>query len=403
MFPEETLHCVEWARDKFSKLFSQYPQSTVKLLEEGQKKEVEFVSQQDIQMLKEGVKMLKKRPVTFDDCIEWSRLKFEKLYNHDMKQLLHTYPLDCKTKEGALFWSLPKRAPTPVVFDAKDILHCSFIASTACLRATVFFVEIPSKEPRSEAFKFEVGAKAATIKVPDFVPNDEKSKAMQDEVDKNTKSKEKQAEEEDDKEEEKKEEKPEVEEDKVDIWKAEFTKFFSELKIVSDKPIDEHIVRAEVFEKDNDANYHIDMIYSMANVRSSCYALDPMDWLTVKLKAGRIVPAMATTTSSIAGLQALELVKVLKGSKKEDFRNIFLNLAVPLMQAGEPGDLIKTKLLDGLEVSLWDRWEVKGSSKSLTLQAMIKKIEQQYKGLEVRDVMRGNQPIYFSGVIANAT
>ena len=35
MFPEETLHCVEWARDKFGKLFTQGPQNTVKILEEG--------------------------------------------------------------------------------------------------------------------------------------------------------------------------------------------------------------------------------------------------------------------------------------------------------------------------------------------------------------------------------
>jgi len=71
------------------------------------------------------------------------------------------------------------------------------------------------------------------------------------------------------------------------------------------------------------------------------------------------VPALATTTASISGLQALELIKVLKDCKKEDFRNIFLNLAVPYMQAGEPGDALKEKLTEKLEVSLWDRWECK--------------------------------------------
>ena len=93
-----------------------------------------------------------------------------------------------------------------------------------------------------------------------------------------------------------------------------------------------------------------------------CYKLDPMDWITVKLKAGRIVPALATTTASISGLQTLELVKILKGCKLTEHRNIFLNLAVPTMQASEPGACTKTKLLEGLEVSLWDRWEVKNAA-----------------------------------------
>jgi len=37
MFPEETLHCVEWARDKFGKLFTQKPQSAINLIEKGEK------------------------------------------------------------------------------------------------------------------------------------------------------------------------------------------------------------------------------------------------------------------------------------------------------------------------------------------------------------------------------
>lgn len=74
----------------------------------------------------------------------------------------------------------------------------------------------------------------------------------------------------------------------------------------------------------------------MANCRASCYNLTEMDWLTVKLKAGRIVPALATTTASIAGLQTLEMVKTLMNVKKVNFKNIFLNLAVPIINVTEP-------------------------------------------------------------------
>jgi hypothetical protein len=82
MFPEETLHCVEWARDKFGKMFNQMPQSGIKLLEEGEK--FNAVSQQDMTILKEGVRLLKKRPTTFMDCIQYARMRFEKLFNNDI-------------------------------------------------------------------------------------------------------------------------------------------------------------------------------------------------------------------------------------------------------------------------------------------------------------------------------
>lgn len=35
MFPEETIHCIEWARDHFGKMFTINPRSLIKLLEEG--------------------------------------------------------------------------------------------------------------------------------------------------------------------------------------------------------------------------------------------------------------------------------------------------------------------------------------------------------------------------------
>jgi len=133
MFPEETIHCVEWARDHFSKMFTIKPKSAINLLEEGEN--INPVAEQDIVTLKEGLKLLRKRPVNFNSCLEYARKRFEKYFNHDVKQLLHVYPLDAKTKEGTLFWTLPKRPPTPIDFDPNDILHCTFIASMACLFA----------------------------------------------------------------------------------------------------------------------------------------------------------------------------------------------------------------------------------------------------------------------------
>jgi hypothetical protein len=135
--------------------------------------------------------MLKKRPKNFNDCIEYARKRFEKYYCNDIKQLLHVYPLDTKTKEGTLFWSLPKRPPTPTAFDKTDLLHCTFIASLACLRANVFFIELPTKTPRTEEFKKHCGEIASHVKVAEFKPNEAKAKEIQAEINKADKDKDK--------------------------------------------------------------------------------------------------------------------------------------------------------------------------------------------------------------------
>ena len=86
----------------------------------------------------------------------------------------------------------------------------------------------------------------------------------------------------------------------------------------------------------------------MANIRASNYGLPEMDWITVKIKAGRIVPALATTTAAIAGLQTIEMLKFLKGLPIEAHRNAFMNLAVPSLMLGEPGPPQKFKITESI-------------------------------------------------------
>ena len=132
---------------------------------------------------------MKDRPKNFDDCIKFARKSFEHYFNHAVKQLLHVYPLDSKTKDGSPFWTLPKRPPTPLIYDHDNILHLNFICSTACLQATIFKIKIGSDKPRSDEFKKEVGLKASKIKVDEFVPDETAAKEIQDSVDKDAKEK----------------------------------------------------------------------------------------------------------------------------------------------------------------------------------------------------------------------
>eukprot|EP01016_Furgasonia_blochmanni_P011543 TRINITY_DN1524_c0_g1_i1.p1 TRINITY_DN1524_c0_g1~~TRINITY_DN1524_c0_g1_i1.p1 ORF type:complete len:350 (-),score=83.41 TRINITY_DN1524_c0_g1_i1:219-1220(-) len=156
----------------------------------------------------------------------------------------------------------------------------------------------------------------------------------------------------------------------------------------------------EEFEKDNDQNFHIDFIYSMANCRAMNYKLDPMDWITVKLKAGRIIPALATTTASIAGLQTIELCKVIKNCRVEDYRNAFLSLAVPILALSEPGPAPITKLTEELKVTIWDRWEIKHSKgRSVSLKEVFTDLQETYK-LFPKDVMCGSKAIYFHSIMS---
>lgn len=152
------------------------------------------------------------------------------------------------------------------------------------------------------------------------------------------------------------------------------------------------------FEKDMDANYHIDFISAMTNCRALNYGLDPMEWLQVKLKAGRIIPALATTTASIAGLQTIEMVKYIIGVHQSQTRNANLNLAVPSLMVSEPGAPQKYTLREGLDVTVWDQWTIEGKSDELTLKSLLTQLESKYQ-LSPRDVFEGSKPIYMHSMM----
>jgi len=142
------------------------------------------------------------------------------------------------------------------------------------------------------------------------------------------------------------------------------------------------------FEKDNDANFHMDVISGLANMRARNYGIPEVDKLQAKLIAGRIIPAIATTTAMATGLVGLELYMVICEKKLEDYRNTFANLALPLFAMAEP---IPPKKFSFQEISwsLWDRWFI---DEDVTVQGMLDWFSQ--KNLVAYSVTCGSSLIY---------
>lgn len=361
-FPNAIHHTIQWARDRFEGLFFNPCENVNMYLQNSNFVQQSLKSGNNVKEIFDGLHsfLVTEKPVRFDECIHWSRLKFEEYFNNNIQQLLYNFPKDAKTSSGAPFWSGPKRAPEPLVFDAENELHLDFIVYASNLHA--FNYGLKGEIDRSYFKKV-----LPTITVPVFTPksgvkiqvneneaaasNNNQGSGGDDEID----------------------------------------------KIIKGLPTPSSLAGFRLnpaeFEKDDDTNFHIDFITATSNLRASNYAIQPADRLKTKFVAGKIIPAIATTTALVTGLVCLELFKVLDGKNKlEDFKNGFVNLALPFFGFSEPIAAPKLKYCD-TEFTLWDRFDI---VHDITLKEFIDHFKTKYE-LDVVMVSCGVSMLYFGG------
>jgi ubiquitin-activating enzyme E1 len=123
------------------------------------------------------------------------------------------------------------------------------------------------------------------------------------------------------------------------------------------------------------------------------YKITTADRHKTKFVAGKIIPAIATTTALVTGLVILELYKLIDGNDDiEHYKNGFVNLALPFFGFSEPIASPKGKFQGANgEVTfdkLWDRFD----TEDITLQELIDDFKK--KGLDITMMSSGVSLLY---------
>uniref|UniRef100_A0A8C9FCC7 E1 ubiquitin-activating enzyme n=1 Tax=Pavo cristatus TaxID=9049 RepID=A0A8C9FCC7_PAVCR len=319
-FPAAIEHTIQWARDKFESLFSHKPSLFNKFWQT-------YPSAEEVlQRIKSGeslegcfhvIKTLSRRPRNWTQCVELARVKFEKYFSHKALQLLHSFPLDTRLKDGSLFWQSPKRPPFP------DLSEETILKITSS-------VKVPEFRPSNKVVQTD-----ETARKPDHIPvssEDERNAIFQ-----------------------------------------------LEKSILSNEALQNDLQMKPIsFEKDDDSNGHIDFITAASNLRAKMYNIEPADRFKTKRIAGKIIPAIATATAAVSGLVALELIKVVGGYPADAYKNCFLNLAIPIMVFTETAKVRRTEIRNGISFTIWDRWTIYGKE-DFTLLDFINAVRVRYQ------------------------
>ncbi|KAM0896428.1 hypothetical protein ACQ4PT_023179 [Festuca glaucescens] len=365
-FPHNIDHCLTWARSEFEGLLEKTPTEVNAFLSNPTTYVSAARTAGDAQardQLERVIECLDRdKCETFQDSITWARLKFEDYFSNRVKQLAFTFPEDSMTSSGAPFWSAPKRFPRPVEFSSSDPSQLSFILAASILRAETFGIPIPEWAKTPNKLAAEAVDK---VIVPDFQPK-QGVKIVTDEKATSLSS-------------------ASVDDASV------IEELIAKLEGISKRLPSGFHMNPIQFEKDDDTNFHMDVIAGFANMRARNYSIPEVDKLKAKFIAGRIIPAIATATAMATGLVCLELYKVLAGGHKvENYRNTFANLAIPLFSIAEP---VPPKTIKHQELSwtVWDRWTVTGN---ITLRELLGWLKE--KGLNAYSISCGTSLLYNS-------
>ena len=331
-FPNEITHTIHWAMDYFE-IFNRGPKNINKWIKDSSVFN-NGVSVENTQGKEDVFNFLIKFNIkSFTDCVHCAIIMFYEKYKHQIEQLLTTYPEDYKTDDSNIFWSNGKRMPKPFdKVDSNNSYHLDYIEATSRLIAQVY--QLDEQVERDEI-------KSIADKY-EYINTFNKS---------------------------------------VDIVLPDNSSF---------KNI---VLKPEEFDKDN--IMHVKFITTSSNLRAINYSIPPITFQETKGIAGRIIPAIATTTSVVSGLIVLEILKYIVDKvnsnkpKIDTYRSTYVNLADTTLVYSEPISAGSIEIV-GQKFNIWTKFKM---NEDIILQKFKEYYENMFK-TEISMITYGTAILY---------
>lgn len=377
-FPYAISHTIQWGRDLFDGLFVRRPKQAndyAKVLSQTSVEGFARRLEQDLgeQAAINAAKELSQDLISYSnankdtslrkDCIDWAISLADDLFYDAIQQLLIQHPEDSLDEDGEPFWSGSRKIPKGLLFSSHDEGDSQ---QSLINQNYVDFVRYAAR------LRIETLSKHSTPTGESIISEEEAHSALQG-FSRSSKS------------------------------EADGAEIHELLRSLQSFPGLQEAQNIAEFEKDDDSNGHIAFITAASNLRAMCYGIPPVDAMETRRVAGKIVPAMITTTAFVSALSCIELMKAVQSSPIKDYRNAFINLALPFFAFTMPLPAEEFPGLHGTVYTLWDRITVKEGKKTASkggitlrqfLKRLKKKVTDEPEAIEIATVSFGQFMIY---------
>jgi len=385
-FPYAISHTIQWGRDLFDGLYERRPRQANDLEESLSSGKASEVAETLIRNLGDAAAIDTAVEVQEDLCyaalhdpadldsvrseaLKWAVKLAVRLFHTAVIDLLREHPVDSVDEDGDKFWGGTRKVPIPLKFrlsvedgDSSSLAAnenlIEFVQSAARLRMETLC------DRKAETRVTSNEAQDALIQYQDIEANSSKSG-----------------------------------DEDISIVSRLFEKFNS----LPSGP--KSSLRTAEFEKDDESNGHVQFVTAASNLRAICYGIPTVDAMETRRVAGKIVPAMITTTAIVSALSSVELLKLLQKAPLPKYRNSFINLALPFFAFTVPLPAEEFPGPNGVKFTVWDTIDIretksKPEPKGLTLRKLLEQIKkavsEEPDNIEITTISAGQYMVYAS-------